>query len=99
MGGQYKGEGTYGYLWLIHVDIWQNPSQYCNYPPIKKKIFFLRNRAGGCMLPQSRGEVPQRGESYSEEAVVDVPGVYSALSSWVPAKGGEKTEFKMPVLQ
>ena len=51
------------------------------------------------MLPQSRGEVPQRGESYSEEAVVDVPGVYSALSSWVPAKGGEKTEFKMPVLQ
>ena len=25
------------WLWLIHVDAWQKPSQYCNYPPIKKK--------------------------------------------------------------
>ena len=24
-----------GDTWLIHVDIWQKPSQYCNYPPIK----------------------------------------------------------------
>ena len=23
--------------WLIHVSVWQNPSQYCNYPPILKK--------------------------------------------------------------
>ena len=22
-------EGTHVYLWLIHVDIWQKPSQYC----------------------------------------------------------------------
>ena len=51
------------------------------------------------MLPQSREEVPQGGEGYSEEAVGSVPGVYSMLSSWVPGKGGEKTEFKMPVLQ
>ena len=21
--------------WPIHVDVWQKPSQYCNYPPIK----------------------------------------------------------------
>ena len=25
------------YLWPIHVYVWQKPSQYCNYPPIKKK--------------------------------------------------------------
>ena len=23
VGGRYKREGTYIYLWLIHVDIWQ----------------------------------------------------------------------------
>jgi hypothetical protein len=28
-------EGTHVYLWLIHIDVWQNPSQYYNYPPIK----------------------------------------------------------------
>ena len=27
------------YLWPIHVDIWQKPSQYCNYPPININKF------------------------------------------------------------
>ena len=35
--GRLKKEGTYVYLWLIHVDVWQKPLQYRNYPPIKKK--------------------------------------------------------------
>ena len=26
VGGGFKREGTYVYLWLIHVDVWQNPS-------------------------------------------------------------------------
>ena len=29
MGGRFWREGTHVYLWLIHVDVWQNPSQYC----------------------------------------------------------------------
>jgi len=28
-GGKFKREGTYVYLWLIHVDGWQKPTQYC----------------------------------------------------------------------
>ena len=32
-----KREGTYVHLWLIHVDIWQKSTQYCNYPSIKNK--------------------------------------------------------------
>ena len=28
MGWRFKKEGTYVYLWLIHVDIWQKPTQY-----------------------------------------------------------------------
>ena len=29
VGGRAKREETYVYLWLIHVDIWQKPAQYC----------------------------------------------------------------------
>ena len=27
-GGSFKRQGTYVYLWLIHVDAWQKPTQY-----------------------------------------------------------------------
>ena len=29
MGGRFKWEGTYVYLWLIHVEIWQKPTKFC----------------------------------------------------------------------
>ena len=29
LGGRFKREGTYVYLQLIHVDVWQKPMQYC----------------------------------------------------------------------
>ena len=29
VGGRFKREGTHVYLWLIHVEIWQEPIQYC----------------------------------------------------------------------
>ena len=29
LGGRFKREGTYVYLWLIHDDVWQKPTQYC----------------------------------------------------------------------
>ena len=29
MGGKFTKEGTYVYLWLIHVDVWQMPTQCC----------------------------------------------------------------------
>ena len=28
-GSGVQGEGTYVCLWLIHVDVWQRPTQYC----------------------------------------------------------------------
>ena len=27
--GRFKRRGIYVYLWLIHVDIWQKPTQFC----------------------------------------------------------------------
>ena len=35
-GGRFKRAGTYVYLWLIHVDVWQKPTQYC------KAVFILQ---------------------------------------------------------
>ena len=29
MGGRFEREKTHVYLWLIHVDVWQKPTQYC----------------------------------------------------------------------
>ena len=28
VGGRLKREGTYVYLWLIHPDVWQRPTQH-----------------------------------------------------------------------
>ena len=33
--GEFKMGGTHVYLWPIHVDVQQKPSQYGNYPPTK----------------------------------------------------------------
>ena len=39
MGGRFKREGTYVYLWLIHVDIWQKTTKLC-----KAIILLLKNK-------------------------------------------------------
>ena len=39
VGGRFKREETYIYIWLIRVDVWWKPTLYCNYPP---KIKFLK---------------------------------------------------------
>ena len=28
VGGRFKREGIYVYLWLIHVNVWQKPTQF-----------------------------------------------------------------------
>ena len=34
-GGRGVQDGGHMHPWVIHVDVWQNPPQYCNSPPIK----------------------------------------------------------------
>ena len=38
VGGRFKREGTYIYLWLIHVDVWQKPTQFCKVIILRLKI-------------------------------------------------------------
>ena len=41
LGRGFKGEGTYVYLWLIHVNVWQKQTQYCEVTILQfKKIIF-----------------------------------------------------------
>ena len=42
MGERFKREGTYIYLWLIHVDVWQKPTQYCKATILQLKINKLK---------------------------------------------------------
>ena len=38
VGGRFKRERTHVYLWLIRVDVWQNPTQYCKAIILQLKI-------------------------------------------------------------
>ena len=38
VGGRFKKDGTYVYLWLIHVDVWQKSNQYCKAIILQLKI-------------------------------------------------------------
>ena len=38
VGRRFKRKGTHVYLWLIHVDVWQKPTQYCNVITLQLKI-------------------------------------------------------------
>ena len=38
VGGRLKKERTYVYLWLIHLDVWQKPTQHCKAIILQLKI-------------------------------------------------------------
>ena len=38
---RFRREGTYVYLWLIHVVVWQKPTQYCKAIILQLKFFFI----------------------------------------------------------
>ena len=52
VGGRFKREGTYVYLWLIHIAVWQKPTWYCKaiILQLKKKAwFFAKNVHSECI--------------------------------------------------
>ena len=53
-------KGTCVYLWLMHVDVWQKPTQYCRaiILQLKNKIFFklLKKKRVG----QKHHEIPSQ---------------------------------------
>ena len=43
VGGRFTREGTYVYLRLVHVDVWQKPTQYYKVIILKFKMQKKRN--------------------------------------------------------
>ena len=43
VGGRFKTEGTYVYLWLVHVNVWQKPTQFFKAIILQFKKIFLNN--------------------------------------------------------
>jgi len=43
VGGRFKREGTYVYLWLIHINVRQKPTQYCKAIILQFKKIKLKN--------------------------------------------------------
>ena len=46
VGGRFKREGTYVYLWLIRGDVWQKPTQYCKAIILQLKTKFFKKESG-----------------------------------------------------
>ena len=44
--GRFKREGTDVYLWLIHVDMWQKPTQYYKVITLQLKINIFKSQVG-----------------------------------------------------
>ena len=70
VGGKLKREGTYVYLRLIHVDIWQQPTQYC-----KATILQLKKKkvtgSGGDQTAQRWNIYVAGGQGVQDCAKVD----------------------------
>ena len=48
VGGRFKREGTYVYVWLIHVEVWQKPAQY--YKTIILQLEIKKKKSGSALL-------------------------------------------------
>ena len=52
--GRFKSEGTYVYLWLIHADVWQKPTQHCKILIFHLKINTLKKLKKDGNLKENR---------------------------------------------
>ena len=52
--GRFEKEGTYVYLWLIHVVVWQKPTQHCKAIILQLKIN-LKKHIGDDRLNSGEG--------------------------------------------
>ena len=67
VGGSFERQGTYVYLWLIHVDTWQKLTQYCKVIIFQLKIFLKnlrRKTVISCCVLLSAKNTPDAGRYF-----------------------------------
>ena len=52
VGGRFKKKGTCIYLWLIHVDEWQKPTQCCKAIILQLKVNKKMKTTDNCKIFQ-----------------------------------------------
>ena len=62
MGVKFKKEGTYVHLWVIHVDVWQKPTQYCKAIILQLEINTLKKKKEDKEKPKQNEKGSQRRE-------------------------------------
>ena len=67
VGGIFKREGTHVYLWPIHVEVWQEPSQYC-----KEIILSLKKKKNSSWHIYTYSE--DQPSSHTQQRVLGIPG-------------------------
>ena len=74
VGRKFKMEGIYVYLWLIHVDVWQKPKQYCKAIILQLKMnkffFFLRLKK----------KYPQKSHPHSQSSTLSMRATCFSLN-------------------
>ena len=82
--GRFKRDGTYVYLWLIHVDIWQRTTKFCKAVilRLKNKLIFKKERpkAPGSKC-HSQGSNTGLTDSRSYTYCCQIPGILAGLTT------------------
>ena len=71
-----KREGPYIYLWLIHVDKWQKPTQQCKTILLQLKIINLKNKT------KTKDILQKDALSEVRKYILFSHGAHVALAPW-----------------
>ena len=98
LGGRFKREGIYVYLWLIDVDTGQKPTEYCKAINLQLKINFLKKYMGSAAA-KSRQSCPtlcSRIDGFPPGS--PVPGILQARTlEWVAISFSNAWKWKVKV--
>ena len=64
-GGKFKPEGPYVCLWLIHVGVWQKPTQYCKTIILQLKVNFKNLKNYVTRVLKDKKQKTQQGSGSS----------------------------------
>ena len=89
VGRRFKMEGTYVYLWLIRVNIWQKPTQYCKAIILQLKTNSFSKKRMACLLMtlEPPAETGRGWEMLGMNCRASEVGVPEALKAWMPPRG------------
>ena len=52
MGGRFRTEGLYVYLWLIHAEVWEKTTIFCKAIILQLKSKLKKKKTSGCLAPK-----------------------------------------------